>query len=143
MGAYKNLYIVDTSVIVKWLFQDEVDSVSAIEVKRDYLNKDIQLAIPNLAFFEVLNVVSLKSKNLATQFFSQLLLFEIDEYHLNLSLVSKAVEIVEKYSGVSFYDAIYHALALKLGGTFLTADEKYFHKVKNLRNIKLLKNYKS
>jgi len=49
---------------------------------------------------------------------------------------------MKKYTKISFYDAAYHALALNTGGTFITADKKYYEKTKSEGNIMLLKNYK-
>lgn len=49
-------------------------------------------------------------------------------------------EIMEKsfLLKTTFYDTSYHFLALLLGGTFLTADQDYFKKARNLGNIELV-----
>jgi len=138
MADSKELLIIDASVIVKWFFQQEVDADRALLIRNKHLNNEIELAIPSFAFYEVMNVISLKATDFALQFFSQLLLARMDEYSLTLSLTSLATKIVQKHHKVSFYDAAYHALAIKLGGTFVTADEKYFEKTKKLKHIALL-----
>lgn len=142
MVAYdKSLYVVDVSVIVKWCFQKENLSDFALRLREDYVNSKVELLVPSHTFFEVVNVVSLQSEKLALSFLAHLLTLNMREYHLNLSISALALEIVKKCSGVAFYDAFYHALAISLGATFITADEKYFQKAKSLKKIMLLENY--
>jgi len=43
-----------------------------------------------------------------------------------------------KNLSVSFYDASYHALAKKIGGVFITADNRYYDKAKVVGNIEPL-----
>lgn len=142
MADRKNVYVLDASVMVKWLFQEEEGSDLALKLRNDYFEGKLELVVPVHSFFEVSNTVGLKLPDLALSFLSQLFVLGLDEYQLNLSIASKAFELLKKVSGVAFYDAIYHALAMKLGGTFVTADEKYFQKTKHLKQVMLLKDYK-
>ena len=41
--------------------------------------------------------------------------------------------------GVTFYDAAYHAVAVKSGGTFVTADEAYIRRAGNAGHVISLK----
>ena len=50
--------------------------------------------------------------------------FGMTEAELDPRWRSRAVSLSVTY-GVSFYDAAYHAVALGLGGVFVTADERY------------------
>jgi len=47
------------------------------------------------------------------------------------------VTIAVRFAGASVYDAAYHALALGIGGSFLTADV-YFRRTRRLGGIALL-----
>ncbi|MEK7523423.1 MAG: hypothetical protein AAB588_00140 [Patescibacteria group bacterium] len=58
-----------------------------------------------------------------------------------MELASMGCELMKNFSGVTFYDSGYHALALQEGGTFITADEKYFQKTKKQGGVMLLKDY--
>jgi predicted nucleic acid-binding protein len=46
-----------------------------------------------------------------------------------------------KKHSVTFYDAIYHAIALTQKGLLVTADEAYYRKVKRIAHISLLKDF--
>lgn len=83
-----------------------------------------------------------KSTELALSFLSHLLALNMDEHYLNLSCFVQALEIVKKCQGVAFCDAFYHALAISLGATFITADAKYFKKAKNFKGIMMLEDYR-
>ena len=41
--------------------------------------------------------------------------------------------------GVAFYDAAYHAVALGLGGVFVTADERYVRRASRAGSISSLR----
>lgn len=141
MEENKNLYIVDASVILKWFLKNENDAEIALKVRNDYAAKRVDLAVPTHSFYEVMNTLGMKAPDDALTFLSQLYILRLEEYNLGIEIASKAQELMNKFKGVTFYDAVYHALAIKLGGTFITADNKYFEKTKSARHIKLLKNY--
>lgn len=142
MGDNKKLYVIDASVMLKWVLKDEEDADIALRLKDDRISRKVTLAVPSHSFYEVMNTVGLKSPERALTFLSQLFIFKMDEYSIGLSLASKALELMKKFKGATFYDAIYHSLAIKLGGTFITADKKYFEKTRKAGHVKLLKNYR-
>jgi predicted nucleic acid-binding protein len=53
-------------------------------------------------------------------------------------LLVNALAITARHPGVTVYDAAYHALALRVDGVFVTADERYFRRTKRLGAIELL-----
>lgn len=138
MEDRRPLYIIDASVIVKWLIEEKKGKLQAFQIKEDFIGKKIRLKIPNHCFFEVMNVLGIKAPAIAIQFLSQLLTLKMEEAHLTIEIGNRAIQIMKEFSGISFYDAAYHALAIEAGGTFITADKKYFGKVKDLKHIKLL-----
>jgi predicted nucleic acid-binding protein len=141
MEENKNLYIVDASVMLKWVLKNEDEMEIALRVKNDFIFEKITLSVPTHAFYEVMNTVGLKSPDEMLTFLSYLHLLRMEEYNLGIPLASTAQELMKKFKGVTFYDAVYHALAINLGGTFITADKKYFEKTRSAKHIKLLKNY--
>jgi predicted nucleic acid-binding protein len=139
--------VVDASIVVKW-FIEEKHSNKANIIREKYINGDIELIVPSLMYFEVLNALKYSK------------LFELSE-------LDDAAESLEKYGfntvtikknlrknmikiavdhKLSIYDASYLALSLGLGKIFCTADEKIINKlperlkikVKSLKNIEVL-----
>ena len=132
----------DASVVLKWIRIEEVDAQQATVVFKEFHLRKTRLAIPHYAYAEIANILGLDlSREVACTAFSYLLGMKLDEYPITLEVVSVATELMEKYKGVSFYDAGYHAIALLHGGTFITADEKYYQKTRKEGSIMLLKDY--
>jgi len=75
--------------------------------------------------------------------FSHFRTLKIKEALLSIETAALAFKIMKKCTSVSFYDASYHALALYSGGTFITADKKYFKKARSFGHIQQLKTYLS
>ena len=143
MGDLKKMYIPDASVIIKWFIrQGEPDLDAALSLKNDLIDQKLECVVPSNCFYEVINILSNKVSDEVIWCFSQLLVMDIAQSYLTLGLASRADSIARKFPGVSFYDAVYHALAMQFGGIFLTADERYYQKTKSLKNIMLLKDYK-
>jgi predicted nucleic acid-binding protein len=55
-------------------------------------------------------------------------------------LISDAVKLALKMN-ITVYDAIYISLANQVDGIFITADERFFKSIKNLKNCKLLRDF--
>mgnify|MGYP002633969334 CR=1 FL=1 len=94
--------------------------------------------MPPHAFLEVMNTVGRECPDLAVEFLAQLFSFQMTEVRLDLSTGSIACDLMQKLDKVSFYDVLYHATALKHGGIFVTADEKYYQKAKGVGGVRLL-----
>ena len=141
MDSYKPLYIVDSSVLIK-LLQKEEDQEKAFELMDKFLRKTIELGIPTLAYYEVMNYISRISPLKSILIFSQLLMLKIDEFSVTLENMARTMQITQDFPKTAFYDATYHALAIQNNGTFITADEKYYNRAKSLKHIQLLKDYK-
>lgn len=143
MVGNKPMYILDACVILKWFFyQNEQDVDAALLLRDRFIAGEVDCLIPTHCFYEVMNVSAIRAPQETLWLCSQLFVMQIQQYDLDLSITSKSCEILRKIAGVIFYDAVYHALAMKLGGTFVTADEKYFRKTKHLKQVMLLKDYK-
>lgn len=144
MVGNKSLFIVDASVLLKWYVEEgkEEDLETASELRTDYHTEKITLAVPHYAWSEVLNTLGRKNSfDEALAYFSRFLAFEIEEYPVTLELAAVAIELMQEFHGITFYDAGYHALALQHGGTFITADEQYYKKTKGKGHVMLLKHY--
>lgn len=142
MADNKQLYIADASVLLKWFIEEIEDHEQALKFKKDFVNEKIEINIPTCCIYEIMNTITRKIPQAAMIILSQILIMEIEEFTLNLENSYTAVEIIDKFPKISFYDAIYHSLAIRNNGTFLTSDKKYYNLAKPLKHIKLLKDYK-
>lgn len=140
----KNI-VLDASVIVKW-FIDENNSDKAEIIKEQFINEKINIIIPSLLYYEVLN--ALKYSKLFKLDELNLVGESIENYGFNAVVIKdeireKMVEIAINHD-ISIYDASYIALAEKFNTQLITADEKISRKLpKNLKAlISNLKNYK-
>ena len=134
--------VIDASVVVKW-FIEEIDSDKARFLRDKFIDGKIELIVPSLLYFEVLNALK----------YSQL---------FDLSELEDAGESLENYGfkvitikneirkhmikvavdhSISIYDASYLGLSIGLGKTFCTADEKIIKKLPSTikKNVKSLK----
>jgi len=134
--------VIDASVVVKW-FIEEKDSDKARFLRDKFIDGKIELIVPSLLYFEVLNALK----------YSQL---------FDLSELNDAGESLENYGfkvitikkeirkhmiqfavdrEISIYDASYLGLSIGLGIIFCTADEKIIKKLPSTlkKNVKSLK----
>lgn len=49
--------VLDSSVIAKW-FKQEQDSDKALELREAYFKTDLEIAVPDLMFYEISNVMN-------------------------------------------------------------------------------------
>ena len=133
------MYIIDTSVAVKW-YIEEKDSQEAIKILDDYKLGKFAIAIPDLLIYELANVFRFnsffkpKEKRELIRSLYDLDLYIVTPYY---SLVEKAQEISENYN-LTIYDAIFVTLAKEMNCNLITADEKLYAKISDLSFVKLL-----
>ncbi len=134
--------IPDSSVMIKWCVKEEEDRKQIVKMQEDFMSDRLEILVPQLLEWEVNNYLGRSfDPDLASEKYSNFKMLHLREASLTLEISHSAFEIMKKCPGVTFYDASYHALALNKGGTFLTADKKYYEKTKNHGNIMLLKDY--
>ena len=138
--------VIDACVFAK-IFVQEPDREQAIALLKALADKNISIVVPQLFFYEIMSVakygnidVSYVLQVLETYQKTNLQLLEPD-----LNMLKTAIAITDKghpKSGYpSFYDAIYHAMALCLDCMFITADKRYYEKTKQLEKIVLLEDW--
>ncbi len=135
-------YVIDASIIIKWLTHEKEDLSFAENLLMDFLNKKINISIPVFIHWEINNFLG-RDLNIeaAMEKYSQFKLLKFEEKHLSMNGTLKAFAIMKKFHKVSFYDASYHAMAIENGGIFLTADKKYYEKTKEIGSVMILTNY--
>jgi predicted nucleic acid-binding protein len=136
----RRLVVPDASIIVKWALPSagERAAEKALAVLAEWQAGTIDLLAPSLWRYEVANVLARKAANGAIALLGALLELEVPTVDPDHQLLVDALAITARRPGVTVYDAAYHALALRVGGVFLTADERYFRQTKRLGAIELL-----
>lgn len=134
------MIVLDSSVALKWIFADEAGAEHAVRVRDDHISAKNEIAVPSLFFYEIANVLATKvrlSPEEALVAFELIGAFEFNVHELDSLEYLEAMTLAMKHK-ISVYDASYHVLASRLGCCFLTADRKFWEKVKGLGIAKLL-----
>ena len=137
------IIILDTSVLIKWIVDETEGMQEAQELKHDHHEGKIKVLMPSISLWEVGNYLGRKFEaREAAEIFQTFRLSGMEEVQINEKVAHRAFQIMKSAPKVSFYDASYHALAIESGGTYITADEKYYQKAKKWRKIQLLQDYR-
>lgn len=134
------MIVLDSSVALKWIFADEKGAQHARQVRDEHISGVSEIAVPGLFFYEIANVLATKVRldpAEAQEAFELIGGFELNVHELDNSVFAEAIVFAMKHKS-SVYDASYHVLAERLGCRFLTADRKFWDKVKDLGVVELL-----
>ena len=135
-------YVVDASVIVKW-FVDEEYSDKALLLERNYVEKNIDIIVPELLYYEVLNALKYShhfGEDELKDVLRALVDYQFDTRNLSGEIGEKTIELAMR-KGITVYDAAYVAIALSEKIYLWTADEKLIKKLEDLNIIKHIKEY--
>lgn len=141
----QSLLVIDSSVAVKWLIvKDELYITQADNILKDTKDGLVKLLMPELAHYEIGNVLVNKKlglldvKEALTYFYKIPISFQEEDYELALS----TTQIAFKY-GITFYDASFISLAQRLKANLVTDNPKHQKKYKG-KEVKVisLKDYK-
>jgi predicted nucleic acid-binding protein len=132
----------DASVLLKWILRsnDEPDRDRALELKTAWLDDACELVVPNLWVFEVGNILGLKHPATAATLLQAMLDLGIREEAPH-GYAAAIVSLMREHR-VTFYDAAYHALAIRHRGTMITADRAYVKKAARAGHVMLLNNWR-
>ena len=130
----------DASVLLKWVLpgDDEQDTDAALALRDEAVAGTLDLVVPQLWIYEVGNTLARRFPDDAEELLASLADFGLTEARLDSKWRIRAVSLSETY-GVAFYDAAYHAVAIGLGGVFVTADEGYVRRVSRAGGISSLR----
>jgi predicted nucleic acid-binding protein len=137
-----SLFVPDASVIMKWAFRspDEQDADKALDLLNLWLAGNCSLVLPGLWVYECGNVLGLKAPENAKEIMDIFLEYRFDECPMTLKLSAATLRIMNDCK-VTFYNAVYHAVALDQNATLITADVAYYRRASQLGNILLLENF--
>jgi predicted nucleic acid-binding protein len=135
----------DASVILKWVLQKdtEADHGAAFRLLDDYRAEDVDICLPTLWRYEVCNILGLKHPDSADEAMRTLLAYEFREEPLREEYCLAVLRFMKELRRVSFYDAAYHVLAIRLGGAYVTADAEYARQARSKRHLRLLSEWET
>jgi predicted nucleic acid-binding protein len=131
----------DASVLLKWILRsnEEPDRDRALELKTAWIEDRCELIVPSLWVFEVGNVLGLKQPTTAAALLQVTVDLGIREEAPHASMAT--IFSLMRDHKVTFYDAAYHALAIRHRGTMITADRAYVKKAAHAGHIILLSDW--
>jgi len=133
--------VVDTSVLIKWIkTKDEELLEEARRLLRQVETKPIDVHVPALLLYEIGNILLLKT-DLAAPELDQTI---NDLESLPFIVAPPATPLLRRAAGVgkqynlTFYDASFLALAIELDCLLITADGRFFNRIKSLPRVRHL-----
>ena len=134
------MIVLDASVVLKWIFADEDGGEKATRFKEAHVSGHEIIAVPDLLFYEIGNVLATKtrlSEAAIAEAFSLLWEFSLERFDLGLDEYQSSLALSRKYK-LTLYDAAYVELSRRLKCTFVTADRKLHEKIKSIKTVELL-----
>lgn len=117
--------VVDASVLIKWfIVDDEGDREAAVQLRDAIAREQVEAVAPDLALYEIGNTLGRRIPDDAPLAMTALQCLPLHLCRPEPEEVDGGLALVRAH-GVTFYDAIYHAMALHRAGRLLTADRRY------------------
>ena len=132
--------VVDDSVAAKWYLIEEY-SDNAIKLRNDYVRGLVQIIVPSLLEYEVLNALrysGVYNLDELKKIGSSLNKYGFITYDLENDIKDLVIKLALK-ENITIYDASYIALALKFNTLLYTADQELVNKFPNI--AKHIKDY--
>jgi predicted nucleic acid-binding protein len=132
--------VLDASVVLKWFFADEDGGEHAERFKNAHVSGREIIAVPDLLFYEIGNVLATKTRlpeASVAEAFSLLWDFSLERFDLGLDEFQSSLALSRKHK-ITLYDAAYVELSRRLKCPFVTADRKLYERIKSMRSIELL-----
>ncbi len=131
-------YVLDTSVIIKWFTAYKEDDIEkALSLRYAMLNRECAVVVPVLMLYELANALRYNphfALNDIKEALNAVIDMGFDVRTVEAETMESAIEIAFQYN-VTVYDAYFMALS-KIGKKpFVTADYKFYEKVKRFKNI--------
>jgi predicted nucleic acid-binding protein len=136
-------YVVDASVILKWVLGDEKeeDQSSAMKLLYAWGEGRCELAAPSLWIYETGNILALLLNEDAQEKMELLMGLGIQNADC-LPTMSNMIFSWMREKKVTFYDAAYLAAAHNLNAVLVTADQSFARKMGDVHGLCLLQNLK-
>ena len=126
------VWVLDTSVALKWFRPAEVHAPQARALRARYLRGEIRLAAPDLLLYEFANVLRYKGELTTRQVIAAvetLYDLEIEWLPASAVIMETAVRLAREWD-VTIYDAVFASTAQVLAAPLVSADERLVRKMK-------------
>jgi predicted nucleic acid-binding protein len=138
------VFILDASVAVKWYVKEEMRDI-ALKLREHFVSDLIDLEAPKLILYELGNALRHYPGSTAidcAEAVRQLRKIGIIFHELDSNLIDESANISYE-ENITFYDAVYVALAKILETKLVTADAELFERLgeENKSSIMLLEEY--
>lgn len=139
-------YVVDASIVVKWVLCGEPYEQNSVRLKKDYLSGIISLSAPSFVVQEVANSLwTAITRRRILQEDAQEALKVLQGMRINLRdfswvEISEALDIACKFN-LPIYDASYLLLSEKLNTEVVTADDELYQKANSHFKVLHIKDY--
>lgn len=132
------IYILDTSVVVKWFSEyNEDDMEKALSLRDKILEGEFNIIAPDLLFYELANVLRYNSrftnkdvKDAVKSVYDM----EFEVRGIDATITAHAIDMAFKFD-VTVYDSCVMAISQIEDKPFVTADYKFAKKTKGFKNI--------
>lgn len=136
------LWVLDTSVAVKWFSQvGEADLPQALEIRRKFMVGEVRLVVPELFFVELANALRYNPRFTVHDVeaaVASVWAMEFERTDLSSPTLKEAVRLAYQFQ-ITLYDAMFLALAKAAQAVLVTADEAFCRKVFDPSRVLLLK----
>jgi len=131
--------VLDASVITKW-YTKEKGTESAIEYRDLHVEGKLTIIEPSLVMYEVTNALNYNpnfSESDVKESIESLIDLHLEIVDPSKEMMTRIVSLARNY-GTSIYDSSYLALARMLDVNMITADGKFWEKIKDDMHVQLL-----
>ena len=133
IAAIHARYVLDASVAAKWFTRhEEPDREKALALRDRHRRRHCRLILPELGLIEVMNALRFAPRAVEPDSSTALAVLNDLQLHVepvDWELLRKATAIAWAYR-TSVYDAVYVALAERIGFPLVTADEELVRRMK-------------
>ncbi|MCL4543209.1 MAG: type II toxin-antitoxin system VapC family toxin [Chloroflexi bacterium] len=139
--------VVDASVATKWHLTGEEDTATARLILQRYAQGEIQLLAPSHICYEVPSAITAATLGRSARLSPEEGREAIAEFlSLNLPTVETSALVLSSYSlvqehHIAFYDGLYLALSQALELPLVTADRRFYERIRQLPNIVWISDY--
>jgi predicted nucleic acid-binding protein len=139
-------YIVDASVVAKWVLPGEPYQVNAVKLKSDYVSGLVELSSPFLASVEVANAFrrAVRLGRLSEADAEEALValgdLGVELHPLGWSRMARVLGVASEL-GLSVYDASYVSVAGEVKATLITSDDALYERAGKRCSVQHLRDY--
>jgi predicted nucleic acid-binding protein len=129
--------VLDASVVVKWFWEEKFSDI-ALKIRKLFRDGKIDIAIPDLLFYEVANAVKFNQKLSGKEkagIVKSVYDVGFDIITHSKKLMEKALSLSLRYKGIAIYDFVYLAIAKDLDTLYVTADKEFCGKTRDKHAI--------